>query len=101
MSNSQSNHTSNHVGTQKYTGRQSEHREHHEQSNRTNNEHDRVVFLKEEESSGGNHLQGGTHQGNLQVHGDMNELVLLDWNTPRNLNKGESIIFPSFSSTVK
>ena len=84
MSTGQSNHTSNHVG-QKY--RQSEHREHREEQNapnRPNTEHDRVVFLKEEESS-------GNHQGNLQGHEDMNQLVLLDWNTPRNLNKGKSL----------
>ena len=92
------NHSSHHTGGQKYRqGDHREHREHHEQSNKNNNEHDRVVFLKEEESFSGNHLQGasqqGSHQGNLQANGDMNELVLLDWNTPRNLNKGKSETF--------
>ena len=82
MSTGQSNHTSNHVG-QKYRQGEREHREHQEQNvpNRTNTEHDRVVFLKEEESS-------GNLQGNLQSPEEMNQLVLLDWNTPRNLNKG-------------
>ena len=82
MSTGQSNHTSNHVG-QKYRQSEREHREEQNAPNRTNTEHDRVVFLKEEESS-------GNHQGSLQGHEDMNQLVLLDWNTPRNLNKGES-----------
>ena len=83
MSTGQSNHTSNHVG-QKYRQSEREHREEQNAPNRTNTEHDRVVFLKEEESS-------GNHQGNLQGHEEMNQLVLLDWNTPRNLNKGKSL----------
>ena len=98
MSVGQSNHTSHHTGGQKYRqGDHREHREHHEHPNKTNNEHDRVVFLKEEESFSGNHLQGGSHQGNTQVHGEMNELSLLDWNTPRNLNKGRSLSFIKIS----
>lgn len=83
MSTGQSNHTSNHVG-QKYRQSEREHREEQNPSTRTNTEHDRVVFLKEEESS-------GNQQGNIQGHEDMNQLVLLDWNTPRNLNKGETL----------
>ena len=51
-----------------------------------------IMQIQIEESSGGTHLQ---------VQDDMNELVLLDWNTPRNLDKGKSIIFPSLTPVVK
>ena len=53
----------------------------------TRNEHDRVVFLREEESREGlGQLQGQCHPEGPDV---MQELIMLDWNTPRNLNKGK------------